>query len=105
MKAAAKRHSESVNVLSRSLTLRRLEWVAILAPLVFLVLYYYLMLGPAHEILHSLWGLLLMVALLGVATTVFSRIIFRAVAALQRDVEQLSQMAASQNQSGADPSA
>ena len=67
MKAAATRDSESGNVISRSLTLRRLEWTAILAPLVFLALYYYLMLGPAHGVFHSLWGFLLMVALLGAA--------------------------------------
>lgn len=78
-------------------TLRRLEWLGILAPLVFLALYHYLMVGPAHGLLHSLRGLILLIALVGLGIAAFSRLMFRFISRLQEDVEALSQVASSQN--------
>ena len=56
MKAARWRSLLSLDWLGNTLTLRRLEWVGILAPLAFVVLYHYLMLGPGHALFHSLSG-------------------------------------------------
>jgi nitrate/nitrite-specific signal transduction histidine kinase len=55
------------------------------------------MLGPGHALFHSPLGLLLLVASLGLMITVFSRLMFRAIGRLQRDVEGLSRIAARQN--------
>lgn len=72
-------------------------WVGIVAPVVFLALYHLLLLGPLHGLLHSLWGIVLLVALLSVLVTAFSRLMFRAIARLQRHVGDLSRVAATRS--------
>ena len=85
------------DILSRRVTLRRLEWIGILLPLAFLVLYQYLMRGVGHGLFHSAWGLVILMASLGLAFTVFSRAMFHAIGRLHRDVEKLSRLTNSQN--------
>ncbi len=81
----------------RSLTLSRLEWVGILAPIGFLLLYHYVILGPGNRLLHSATGVLLLIVFISLVVTVFSRLMFRAIARLQRQVAELSRVAASRN--------
>ncbi len=83
--------------LINSMTLKRLEWVGILAPLAFLVLYAYLLRGPAHGLFLSFWGLVTLVTILTLLVAGFARLMFRFVERLQRNVEELSRVAASQN--------
>ena len=83
--------------MTRSLTMRRLEWLGIVLPLVFLVLYHYLVAGPAHGLLHTGRGLAVLVVSLGLAITVFSRWVFWTVARLQSSRKELSRVVASQN--------
>ncbi len=83
--------------LSSNVTLRKLEWVGVVAPLVFLAVYHYLLRGPAHELLHSVWGMVLLIGLLGITISVFSRLMFHLIARLQRDVQELSEVVANQN--------
>ncbi|MFQ5872365.1 MAG: GAF domain-containing protein, partial [Dehalococcoidia bacterium] len=97
MSRVEKRRLGSLESLSYSPTLRRLEWVGIVVPLAFLVVYHYLMIGPGHGLFHSVWGLILLIGLLGLMIAAFSRIMFRTIVRLQRDVEDLSRVAASQN--------
>ena len=97
MKPGRKHSPALLTALSRGLTLRTLEWVGILVPLAFLVLYHYLTVGPGHRLYHSAWGLPLLIASLGLLITVFSRLMFRAVARLQRRVGELSHLEAVQN--------
>lgn len=86
-----------VQGLSRRATLARLEWVGIIGPLVFLVLYHYLLRGPLHGLLESNLGLALLLLILGMGIVAFSRVMFRAVTHLQRNVEILSRTADLQN--------
>jgi hypothetical protein len=55
------------------------------------------MVGPWHGLFHSIWGLLLLITLLGVTITAFSRFMFHTIAQLQSNVEELSRVAESQN--------
>ena len=97
MKTALKKVRVRLDILSRSLTLRRVALFGTVVPLVFMVLYSYLLLGPAHEQLKSVWGFPVLIASLGVAITAFSTLIFGAIGRLQRNVERLSRVAARQN--------
>ena len=77
--------------------MHRLEILGILIPVAFLVLYHYLVRGLAHDLFHSTWGLALLIVLLSLAIAVFSRVIFQAIASLQRNVEELSRAVGRQN--------
>ena len=81
----------------RSLTLRRLEWVGVAVPIIYLALYNLLLVGPGHRLLHSPWGISLLILSLALVVIGFSRLIFRAVRRLQHRVEELSRLATSQN--------
>ena len=54
---------------------RWLEWVGLLVPVAIFLAYYFLMVGPAHELLHSVYGILILVALI----VLFSRLMFDAI--------------------------
>jgi len=72
------------------LTLRQLELLALIAPMGFLGAVYLLILGPVHPVFHSWPGFLLLAAVLVAAMWAFTRAVFGAVRALQREVESLS---------------
>lgn len=72
-----------------ALSLRQLEWAAIVLPLAFLGGYYYLMIGPLHPFFHSWGGFALLLGLLAVAVWVFSRSVFGAVRRMQREIAEL----------------
>ena len=80
------------------LTLRHLEWAAVAAPLLFLGLSYYLMLGPLHTIFHSWYGFLLLWASLLAAVLTFARAVFGAVRRMQREIEQLHEQTRRHNE-------
>ena len=73
----------------RAPALRKLEWAGILAPFAFLVLYNYLVVSPAHSLLHSSWGIVVLAIALGLAVTAFSRSVFRTISRLQKNVQEL----------------
>jgi signal transduction histidine kinase len=75
--------------LTRVMSLRQLEWAAILAPLAFLGVYYYLMVGPLHMFFHSWIGFAVLLGVLAVAVWVFSRTVFGAFRGLQAEIEAL----------------
>ena len=83
--------------LTQRLTLRQLEWVGFFVPLAFLALYHFVMLGPAHEMFHSFWGRTIPLLVLGLFVVVFSRFMFGVINQLQRNVQELSHVAAAQN--------
>ena len=72
---------------------RWLEWVGFLVPVAIFLAYYFLMVGPAHELLHSVYGILILVALI----VLFSRLMFDAIGRLQRSNQTLSQQVSGQN--------
>lgn len=88
---------ELLDTLSYRVTLRTLEWIGILVPLAFLGIYSYLLLGPAQRIFNSIWGILLLAALLSLVVIAFSRLVFGVIGQLQRNLRELSRVTASQN--------
>jgi len=74
----------------RTISLRQLEWVAVLLPLGFLGLYYYLMLGPLHRFFHSWYGFLILWFSLAAAIMVFAHVVFRSFGRMQREIRDLS---------------
>lgn len=70
-----------------------MEWVSVLVPVSFFLGYYFLMVGPGHEFFHSIFGILLLVALI----IVFSRLMFGAISRLQHNVQTLSRQVSGQN--------
>ena len=85
------------NTLSHRVTLRTWQWIGITVPLAFLGIYSYLLLGPAQRIFNSIWGVLLLVALLSLVVTAFSRLVFGTIGQLQRNLLGMSRLTASQN--------
>lgn len=77
----------------KSVTLRELEWISVLLPLAFLGTYYYLMLGPLHELFHSWNGFLVLWLLLAPVVFVFARTVFRAFGAMQAEIAELGSQA------------
>ena len=75
----------------RTLTLRQLEWLAVLAPMVFLGAVYFFVLSPIHAFFHSWYGFVVLAAVVFIAVWFFSRTVFGIVRALQREVETLSE--------------
>lgn len=72
------------------LSLRQLELVAVVAPIVFLAILYGLVLGPIHPIFHRLPGMVLLTLVVVAAAWTFTRAVFGAVRALQGEVGTLS---------------
>ncbi len=70
-----------------------LEWVGILVPVFIFLGYYFLMTGPGHGFLHSVFGILILVAII----VLFSRLMFDAIGRLQRRNQALSQQISGQN--------
>ncbi len=60
----------------REPTYRILRYLTIILPLLFLSGYYYLMLGPAHELFHSVKGFLLLMTVLAVLVILFASAVF-----------------------------
>lgn len=85
-------------LLQRNLTLRQLEWLAVLAPTVFLGAVYFFVLSPIHPFFHSWYGFVVLAAVLFIAVWIFSRTVFGIVRALQREVETLSEQTEAYNQ-------
>jgi signal transduction protein with GAF and PtsI domain len=81
----------------KSLSLGKLEWAGIIGPVGALVVYHYLIRGPAHGLFHSIPGIIVLSLLVGLAIVVFSRSMFRAINRYQRDLEDMSAVVASQN--------
>ena len=79
------------------MNLQRLEWIGVALPVAFLVLYHYLLEGPAHGLLHSLSGIAFLIASLGVVVAAFSRAMFRAIGQRQSDLARLSVIVSRQN--------
>lgn len=86
------------NVRLGRLSLRQLEWLAIVGPISFLGLVYLVVLGPVHPFFHGWFGFLLLAIALSVSVWWFSRSVFGAVRRLQNDVEELSVETRSYNQ-------
>jgi hypothetical protein len=80
------------------LSLRQLELVAVVAPMLFLGAIYLLVLGPAHPALRSWPGFALLAVTLAGTVWVFTRAVFGAVRSLQREVENLSAQTQRHNQ-------
>ena len=77
------------------LSLRRLRWLAIVAPVAFLVVVTYLLRGPFHELFHEFPGYLYVLAVLTVAVSAFSFLVFGVIDRLERRVlEQNQELAA-----------
>ena len=81
----------------RPLTLRQLEGLAILGPVVFLSVVYFLVLGPVHPFFHGWVGFFSLGAVLAGAVWAFTRVMFGSVRALQYEVESLSNQTESYN--------
>lgn len=75
----------------RTLTLRQLEWLAVLAPMLFLAAVYFFVLSPIHSFFHDWYGFVVLAAVLLVAVYFFSRAVFGIVRSLQREVETLNE--------------
>jgi len=76
-------------------TLTRLKWLAIVAPVTFLVVVTLLLRGPFHEELHHYPGYLYILAVLAAAVAAFSFFVFGHIARLERRiVEQNHELAA-----------
>ncbi|MDA0350601.1 MAG: histidine kinase [Chloroflexi bacterium] len=88
----------SRSMLFGRLSLRQLELVAVVAPILFLGTVYLLVLGPVHPIFHRWPGVLLLTAVLGGALWVFTHSVFGAVRSLQHEVETLSVQTQRHNQ-------
>jgi signal transduction histidine kinase len=78
-------------LLHRTLTLRQLEWLAVLAPMAFLGVVYFFVLSPIHPFFHSWYGFVVLAAVLLVAVWFFSRTVFGIVRSLQSEVEALNE--------------
>ncbi|MBI4311473.1 MAG: GAF domain-containing sensor histidine kinase [Chloroflexi bacterium] len=78
-------------------TLRRLRCLGVLAPLAFLAFYLYLIQGPAHVLIHTFWGQVLLLGSTGLFLAAFSALMFRFIGRLQSNVERLSHTASTQN--------
>ena len=78
-------------LLHRTLTLRQLEWRAVLAPMAFLAVVYFFVLSPIHPFFHDWYGFVVLAAVLLVAVWFFSRTVFGIVRSLQREVETLNE--------------
>jgi signal transduction histidine kinase len=75
----------------RPLTLRQLEWLAVLAPMLFLAAVYFFVLSPIHSFFHEWFGFVVLATVLAVAVWIFSRTVFGIVRSLQREVESLNE--------------
>jgi len=95
-RSAGEPHVAASNVV-RPLTLRQLEGLAILGPIVFLGVVYFLVLGPVHPFFHGWQGFVSLAAVLMGAVWAFSRVMFGSVRALQQEVEALSEQTESYN--------
>lgn len=84
--------------LFRGLSLRQLELLAIIAPLLFLAVLYWLSLGAVHPVFHSWPGFLVLAPILGTIVWLFAGSVFGAVRSLQREVETLSALTQRHNQ-------
>lgn len=80
------------------LSLRQLERLAIAAPLLFLAIVYFFILGPVHAFFHSWGGFVVLLALFTPVVWMFSRSVFGAVRRLQHEVEELSEQTRQHNQ-------
>ncbi|MCC6238094.1 MAG: GAF domain-containing sensor histidine kinase [Dehalococcoidia bacterium] len=80
------------------LSLRQLELLAIVAPMIFLAAVYVIVLGPVHPVFHHWPGFVLLAVILGGAVWFFTRAVFGAVRLLQREVEALSAQTERHNQ-------
>lgn len=80
------------------LTLRQLELLALVAPMAVLGAVYLLILGPVHPVFHSWPGFVVLAVALVAMMWVFTRVLFGAVRALQREVEALSSQTERHNQ-------
>jgi signal transduction histidine kinase len=81
--------------MGKQLSLSRLKWFAIVAPLTFLVVVGYLVRGPFHHDLHAFPGYLLVLGVLTVAVSVFSYLVFGIIGRVERRMlEQNEQLAA-----------
>ncbi len=79
----------------RLLSLTRLKWLAIVAPVAFLVIVVQLLRGPFHESLHEFPGYLYTIAILAMAVSGFSFLVFGIIARLeQRVLDQNRELAA-----------
>jgi signal transduction histidine kinase len=79
----------------RTMSLSRLKWFAIVAPMTFLAVVGYLMRGPFHEELHEFPGYLYVLASLTVAVSVFSFLVFGFIGRVERRIlEQNEHLAA-----------
>ena len=68
------------------MSLSRLKWFAIVAPMTFLVVVGYLVRGPFHEELHEFPGYLYVLAVLTLAVSVFSFFVFGIIGRVERRV-------------------
>lgn len=86
------------NVRLGRLSLRQLEWIAIVGPISFLALGYFVVLGPVHPFFHGWFGFAFLAVVLSVAVWTFSRSIFGAVRGLHTEIAKLSAETANYNQ-------
>lgn len=77
---ARRRSNERVNLLSR------LKVLVIVAPVVFLALFLYMVQGPFHHALHNFPGNVLMFAILSVVVWCFTLVVFAVIERLERRV-------------------
>jgi signal transduction histidine kinase len=68
------------------MTLTRLKWIAIAAPVVFLVLLGALLRGPFHEELHHFPGYAFVIAAVAIAVVFFSFLVFGAISRIEQQM-------------------
>ena len=78
----------SVHEVSGDMSLLRLKWFAIVAPVTFLVVVGFLVRGPFHEELHEFPGYLYVLGVLTVAVSVFSFLVFGIIGRVERRIVQ-----------------
>ncbi len=86
-----------IGTIIKNLSFSKLEWAGIIGPVAALILYHYLIRGPAHDLFHSGPGIGVLTALAGFAIVVFSRSIFLAIKRAQRDLTEMTEVVSNQN--------
>ena len=73
----------------RRLSLHKLEWAAVVAPLIFLGVVYFLVQQPLHPVFHEWYGFVVLGLVLGAASWLFAHSVFGAFRALHAEVARL----------------